>query len=84
MKRIVLHIDRLVLQGYRHEDKHAIAVGLQQELGRLFADVQSAQQLAAMGDISRLRVGNIRIAQHTKSQRVGSQVAQSISTRMKT
>ena len=33
MKRVVVHIDRLVLKGFRHEDRHDIAVGLQAELG---------------------------------------------------
>ena len=37
MKRVVVHIDRLVLNGFRHADRHAIAAGLQQELGRVFA-----------------------------------------------
>ena len=32
MKRIVLHIDSLVLKGFRNEDRHGIAEGLQQEL----------------------------------------------------
>jgi DNA polymerase III delta prime subunit len=47
MKRVVLHIDSLVLKGFRHEDRHGIAEGLQQELSRLFADPQAAQQLTA-------------------------------------
>jgi len=83
MKRIVLHIDRLVLQGFRHEDRHGIAEGLQQELGRLFADPQSAQQLMAGGDLARLRVGSIRIDPGEKPQRVGLQLAQGIGKGMK-
>jgi hypothetical protein len=38
MKRVVVHVDRLLLKGFRHEDRHTIAVGLQRELGRVFAD----------------------------------------------
>jgi hypothetical protein len=78
MKRVVLHIDSLVLKGFKHEDRHGIAEGLQQELGQLFSNHQAAQQLMANGDVSRLRVGNVRIGQNTKPQRVGSQVAQGI------
>jgi hypothetical protein len=84
MKRIVLHIDSLVLKGFRPEDRHGIAEGLQQELARLFADPQAAQQLMASCDMSRLRVGSIRIGQNSKPQRVGLQVAQGIGKRMKT
>lgn len=78
MKRVVLHIDSLVLKGFRHEDRHGIAEGMQQELARLFADPQAAQQLAAKGDVPRLRVGSVPIGQNAKPQRVGSQVAQGI------
>ncbi len=83
MKRIVLHIDSLVLKGFKHEDRHGIAEGLQQELTRLFADPQTAQQLTANGDLSRLRVGSIHIGQNSKPQHVGSQVAQGIGKGMR-
>ena len=83
MKRIVLHIDSLVLKGFRHEDRHGIAEGLQQELSRMFADPQAAQQLTASGDMPRLRIGNISIGHGVKPQRIGLQVAQSIGKGMK-
>ncbi len=83
MKRVVLRIDSLVLKGFQHEDRHGIAAGLQQELSRLLADPQAAQQLTANGDVSRLRLGSISIDQNSKPQRVGSQVAQGIGKGMK-
>ena len=78
MKRVVIHIDRLVLNGFRFDDRHAIAAGLQRELSRLLADPQAAQGLAGLGDISRLRVAHLPIALDSKPQRVGVQVAQAI------
>ena len=83
MKRVVLHIDSLILKGFRHEDRHGIAEGLQQELSRLLADPQAVQQLTANGDVSRLKLGSISIDQNSKPQRVGSQVAQGIGKGMK-
>jgi len=83
MKRVVLHIDSLILNGFRHEDRHAIAAGLQQELTRLLTDPQAAQQLTVNGDVARLRVGNIQIGQNSQPQRVGSQVARGIGKGMK-
>lgn len=83
MKRVVLHIDRLVLKGFRQEDRHGVAEGLQQELTRMFADPQAAQQLMENGDVSRLRLGSISIGQNSQPQRVGSQVARSIGKGMK-
>ena len=78
MKRIVLHIDKLVLKDFQHEDRQAIAEGLQQELTRLFSDPQTAQQLTANGDIAQLRLGNIQVNHGAKPQQVGLQVAQGI------
>ena len=45
MKRVVVHIDRLVLNGIRPADQHAFAAGLQQELQRGFADRETVSQL---------------------------------------
>ncbi len=83
MKRVILQIDSLVLKGFRHEDRHGIADGLQQELTRMFADPQAAQQLTANGDVSRLRIASISIGHGAKPQRIGSQVAQGIGKGMK-
>ena len=83
MKRVVIHIDRLVLNGFRFEDRHAIAAGLQQELSRLLVDRQAAEGLTGLGDLSRLRVGGVHIAQDSKPQRVGAQLAQGISKEFK-
>ena len=83
MKRVVVHIDSLVLKGFRHEDRHAIAMGLQQELSRLLADPQAAQGLTGLGDISRLQVGSLHIEHGAKPQRIGAQVAQGIGKEFK-
>ena len=77
MKRVVVHIDRLVLKGFRPEDRHAIAAGLQQELGRVFAEREAVSLLRAKGDVSRLQVG-MPIEQGSWPQRVGESVAQGI------
>lgn len=78
MKRVVVHIDRLVLKGFRHEDRHAIAAGLEQELGRVFADREAVLLLRARGDLSRLKVGGVPVEHGSKPQRVGESVAQGI------
>ena len=78
MKRVVVHIDRLVLKGFRPEDRHAIATGLQQELGRVFADREAVSLLSAMGDVQRLQVGGVPIEHGSRPQRVGESVAQGI------
>ena len=83
MKRVVVHIDRLMLKGFRPEDRHAIAAGLQQELGRLFADREAVTLLKALGDVSRLQVSSVPIEQGSKPQRVSERVAQGIGKEIK-
>lgn len=78
MKRVIVHIDSLVLRGFKREDRHAFAAGLQQEFARLFADPHAAQQLTARGDLSRLRVGSIDINLDAKPQGVGAEAARGI------
>ena len=78
MRRVVVHIDRLVLRGFRPEDRHAIAAGLQQELGRVFAERDAVSLLRARGDVSRLQVGGVPVEQGSRPQRVGENVAQGI------
>ena len=83
MKRVVVHIDRLVLKGFRHEDRHAIAVGLEQELGHVFADRDAVSLLRARGNVSRLQVGGVPVEQGSRPQRVGESVAQGIGREIK-
>lgn len=83
MKRVIVHIDSLVLRGFHHEDRHAIAAGLQEELTQLFADPQTAHQWTARGDLSRLRLGNINVDPGSKPQRVGVKAARGIGREMK-
>lgn len=83
MRRVIVHIDSLVLKGFRHEERHAIAEGLQQELGRVFSGQGVTQHLSTLGDVSRMRVGGFRLDPGSKPQRVGVQVGQSIGKGMK-
>lgn len=83
MNRVVVHIDRLVLNGFCFEDRHAISAGLQQELSSLLAYPRAVQGLTRSGDVLRLKLGRIHVAHGTKPQRVGAQVAQGIGEEFK-
>lgn len=78
MTRVVVHIDRLVLKGFRPQDREAIAAGLQEELSLAFAVPDAARSLTAMGGVSRLQVGGVAVDRGTTPQRVGERVAQGI------
>ena len=81
--RVVIHIERLVLRGFRREDRHAIAVGLEEELGRVFGEREAVQQLRAVGDASRLRVGGVHVEHGVQPQRIGANVARGIREEMR-
>ena len=78
MKRVVVHIERLVLKGFRPEDRHAIAAGLKQELGRVFAERDAVSLLGVMRNVPRLLVSGVPIEAGSTPQRVGENVAQGI------
>jgi hypothetical protein len=78
MTRVVVRIDRLVLRGFRYDERHAIALGLQQELGRVFGDREAVPHLGAAEDRPRLSVGGVHLELGLKPQRIGANVAQGI------
>ena len=83
MKRVIVHIDRLVLKGFRHEDRHAIAEGLSAELGRLLAAPNASLYLGAQDGVSRLEIGTVHIGQGTKPAAIGARAAQGIARGIK-
>jgi hypothetical protein len=71
MKRVIVHIDRLVLKGFRQEDRQAIAEGLRRELTRLLAYPTTTNRLGSLGNVARLQAGQIHPARDAKPQQVG-------------
>jgi len=82
MRRVTVHIDRLVLGGFRLGDRQALATGLQQGLARILGDPRAASRLAGLGSVPRLRIGTIHVEHGTRPQRVGERIAQSIDMKM--
>ena len=71
MRRIVVNIDSLVLKGFRYEDRHAIAQGLQEEISRALSISDAAARVAEFGSVPNLRLGNVRVAAGAKLRQVG-------------
>lgn len=63
MKRVVVHVERLVLKGLPHENRHAITLGVRQRLEQVFGDPQVLQQLGEVRDTPRLRWSALSVAQ---------------------
>jgi hypothetical protein len=78
MKRVVVHIDGLVLRGFRHPDRHAVSSGLQAELGRLLAQPGAAERVAALGSMNRLDGGSVRVGTGMALRAIGAAAARAI------
>lgn len=80
MKRVVVHIDALALKGFRHEDRHAIAGALREELGRQLAQLDPARSRSLMSrrEVARLGIGAVRIPCAETPTGVGAQTARAI------
>lgn len=77
MKRVVVHIDRLLLRGFRREGRHSLVEGLRGELSRQLADPDALRLLMSRGDVSRLEVG-VRVDARAKTADIGVQAARGI------
>jgi hypothetical protein len=83
MTRVRVHIESLALRGFRHEDRHEIAAGLEAELGRLLASPEMAARLAATDHVARLDAGRLAVAPGSGPRQVGVQSARGIARRIK-
>jgi hypothetical protein len=78
MTRMEVRIERLLLEGVRHEDRAAILTGLHAELLRLLADDETARQVAKSPDRSLLRGHDIRVPAESSAQAIGIRAARAI------
>ncbi len=81
MKKLILYIDRLVLNGFDRKDRDAVAEGVRSELGALLGNAGAEQLLTRMGGAHRLRVGNVQIGHDASPAKVGQQIVQGIARR---
>ena len=75
---VTVQIDNLVLKGFRHEDRHAIAQGLQEQLTDILSAPGIGEGLSQTGNIPHLRAGQVNVAADAKPQQVGIAAANGI------
>ncbi len=83
MRRVIVHIDRLVLRGFSRAERHAIAQGLRAELGVLLAEPLASAALTSQGDRDRILVGRVRVGASAGSAGVGARAARAITKRVR-
>jgi hypothetical protein len=83
VKQLIVHIDRLVLRGFRPEDRHAIAAGLQEGLADALNGAHGATQSAFPEAVPTLRAGRVEVGPGTSVQQIGGEVARVVGKRVK-
>lgn len=81
-RRIIINIDSLVLQGFRYEDRHAVAAAVQDEIIRVLAGPNVAARVAQLGSIPNLHIDNVNVEANAKPQAVGAITGRAIGRRL--
>ncbi|HKU91469.1 MAG TPA: hypothetical protein VJP84_16880 [Steroidobacteraceae bacterium] len=84
VKRLVLHVERVVLDGFKSRDRQSFAEALQLELQRHCNDPGLARALALRGGVSRLTLSGAGIPRSLKPEQVGAWVARVIARGLRT
>ena len=74
--QVRLIIDRLVLRGFRAEQRDAIAAALGAELHRVLADAEALRNVGASRSLASLRPGRMQLTASAGPRQIGAQAAQ--------
>jgi hypothetical protein len=83
MKRVIVNIDRLVLNDVPYADRFAVAQGLRERLTELLSQPGVAHEIGRSGSIPRLRLGPVHTAAEPKPRQIGVAVANGIGKGLK-
>ncbi len=79
MKRnIELHIEELILHGFAPGDRYRIGEAVELELARLFTEHGAPPSLVHGGEIDKLDGGAFDMAQGSKAEVIGAEVARAV------
>jgi hypothetical protein len=76
--KIDLHVEQLVLEGFRPGDRHRIGAAVQSELARLLTEGGLPSGLAHGADLPRLDGGSFEARPGARPETVGRQVASAV------
>jgi hypothetical protein len=75
MRRVVLHVDRLLLRGFTRGDAAPLAAGLRAELRSLLGGAAAVAALSEHEASHVVRAGTVRVPQGGNARAVGRAVA---------
>ena len=82
MKRVVVHIDRLVVAGLREKDAESVGAGIRGELARLLANSTASARLASLGHVPSMHAGVVKVASEAAPHLLGVASARAIGKRV--
>jgi hypothetical protein len=82
-QNIELHIEELVLYGFKSEDRAAIGDAVQRELTRLFTEGGPHFSLQRKHQVSRLDGGTFNVKEGSNPATIGTHIAQQVYGGMK-
>ncbi len=75
---IELHIEELVLNGFKHSDRYEIGEAVERELTQLFKEQGIPPSFSRDGDTARLDAESFKMGDNSKAPMIGAQVAQAV------
>jgi hypothetical protein len=78
VKKVVFHVERLVLNGFQPQDRRLLAASLQTELNQRLSARDTVRQIAVHGDSARIDVAGLSIPRALKPEEVGAWVARAV------
>lgn len=77
-QNIELHIEQIVLHGFKHYNAHQIGEAIEREITRLLQEKGLPPTLAVNINLGRLNAGSFNIQPGAKAEAVGNGIANSI------
>jgi hypothetical protein len=78
VRRVIVHIDRLVLRGVRYEGRQALAEGLQAELARVLSGRATPAGIGPFRKAGTVDAGRLSVRRSASPATIGAKAAQSI------
>lgn len=75
---VELHIEELVLHGFAPGDRYRISEAVQRELTRMFAEQGAPPSFSDSLEAAHIDAGAFNVAPGSKSETIGTQVAQAV------
>ncbi len=82
VRRVIVHIESLVLRGFRPEDQHLIAAGLHEQLARALGDSSDVEGIMGIASADSMRTPPVVVAPRAPARQVGEEAGRSIARRL--